>query len=306
MQNLAPIILFAYNRPEHLTRTLAALSDNELASDSILIIYCDGAKKDASKEEQKAIAQVRKIAYAQMWCKELKVVEQTENKGLAESIINGVAEITSKYGKAIVLEDDILTSKFFLRFMNDALNVYEKEDTVLSIGACNFFAHGDNIPETFFVPIPDCWGWATWKNRWELFERDGQKLLNLLKEKQLLKAFNLGGRYDFEQMLKDQIEGKNNSWAIRWQALAYIQNKLALYPKKPQSHNIGFGKNSTNTKNSNEVFNTYHLLHQKVEVRAQKIETNENVMKGMYSSHTKSFGAPSFFNRIRTFISFKK
>ena len=178
MRNLAPILVFAYNRPDHLVQTLSALSKNELATDSILIIHCDGAKVGASQEQEEAIKKVREIAKMQKWSRELIVVERDGNLGLAESIINGVSDVTTKYGKAIVLEDDILTSKYFLQFMNDALDVYEKEEKVISIGACNFFAHGKKVPETFFVPIPDCWGWATWKDRWDLFERNGSKLLD--------------------------------------------------------------------------------------------------------------------------------
>jgi hypothetical protein len=196
MKNLAPIILFAYNRPFHTQETLHYLSQNILAEESTLIVYCDGAKQDASEENKQKIKQVRELVKAQNWPKEIQVIESEANRGLANSIVNGVREVTEKYGKAIVLEDDIITSKYFLKYMNDALNMYEDVEQVLSIGSCNFFAHEQNTPETFFIPIPDCWGWATWKDRWQLFEEDGSKLLAQLQNKNLIDSFNVEGAYD--------------------------------------------------------------------------------------------------------------
>ncbi|MFZ9847291.1 MAG: glycosyltransferase family A protein [Flavobacteriales bacterium] len=305
MKNLAPIILFAYNRPYHTQETLHYLSQNVLAEESILIVYCDGAKQDASEENKLKIKQVRELVKAQNWPKEIHVVESETNKGLANSIIGGVREVTEKYGKAIVLEDDIITSKYFLQYMNDALNCYENDERVLSIGACNFFAHDENTPETFFIPIPDCWGWATWKNRWQLFEEDGSKLLKQLHDKNLIHSFNVEGAYDFEQMLKDQIAGLNNSWAIRWQALAYVQNKMALYPKFAQSHNIGFDANATHTTEYAEIFNTKAYLHQEVKVTKMDVFLLPEVFLQMKKGYALSVGGNhqiSFVERILLYL----
>ena len=308
MKNLAPIILFAYNRPYHTQETLRYLSQNILATESILIVYCDGAKQDATDENKLKIKQVRELVNAQKWPKEIYVIESETNKGLANAIIGGVREVTEKYGKAIVLEDDIITSTYFLQYMNDALNVYENDEQVLSIGACNFFAHDEITPETFFIPIPDCWGWATWKNRWLLFEEDGSKLLKQLQDKNLIHSFNIEGAYDFEQMLKDQIEGLNNSWAIRWQALAYVQNKLALYPKFAQSHNIGFDADATHTKEYAEIFSTKAYLHQKIKVTKNEVLLLPQVflqMKKGYALSAAGNNQTPFVKRILSFLKIK-
>lgn len=305
MKNLAPIILFAYNRPFHTQETLHYLSQNILAEESTLIVYCDGAKQDASGENKQKIKQVRELVKAQNWPKEIQVIESEANRGLANSIVNGVREVTEKYGKAIVLEDDIITSKYFLKYMNDALNMYEDVEQVLSIGSCNFFAHEQNTPETFFIPIPDCWGWATWKDRWQLFEEDGSKLLAQLQNKKLIHSFNVEGAYDFEQMLKDQMQGLNNSWAIRWQALAYIQNKLALYPKFAQSHNIGFDADATHTTKAAEIFNTKAYLHQEVKVAKMEVLLLPQVFLQMKKGYALSAGEnnqTSFVKRILSFL----
>ncbi len=243
--NLAPIVLFVYNRPRHTGQTLNALAKNDLADQSVLFIYADGPKNDASTETLENIKKTRNIIKQKKWCKEVFIIESDTNKGLANSIISGVTEVVNKYGKIIVLEDDIVSSPAFLRYMNDALNVYEDNQKVISVGALNFFATDNKVNETFFVPIPDCWGWATWKNRWQLFEPNAQLLLNRLREKGLINKFNLNGVFNFESMLIDQIKGNISSWAIRWQAVAYLEDKLTLYPKYSVTKNIGFGMGGT-------------------------------------------------------------
>jgi putative methyltransferase (TIGR04325 family) len=242
---LAPILLFVYNRPEHTAQTLAALAANELADQSALYIYADGPKPGADEQTLQNIERTRAIIRQKQWCKEVIIIEAEINKGLAASVINGVTEVVNKHGIVIVLEDDIITSKYFLRFMNEALAMYQSEPKALSIGALNFFATDESVPDTFFIPIPDCWGWATWRDRWALFEPNPQKLLDRLRANKLIDKFNLYGAYNFESMLIDQIKGNVNSWAIRWQAVAYLEDKLALYPRYSVTKNIGFGAGGT-------------------------------------------------------------
>ncbi len=243
--NLAPIILFVYNRPNHTAQTLAALAANVLANESTLYIYADGPKPDADAQVTQNIEQTRAIIRQKQWCKEVIIIEAESNKGLAASVIDGVTEVVNRHGSVIVLEDDIITSKYFLQFMNDALQLYQSDSKALSIGALNFFATDKSVPDTFFIPIPDCWGWATWADRWALFEPNPQKLLDKLRAAKLIDKFNLYGAYNFESMLIDQLKGNVNSWAIRWQAVAYLEDKLALYPRYSVTKNIGFGAGGT-------------------------------------------------------------
>ncbi len=303
MSELAPIILFVYNRSEHTQKTLNYLSKNQLAEKSKLYIYCDGPKENCSSEELEEIKKVREIIKTRQWCGEVNIIEHDINKGLANSIITGVGEIINKHGKIIVLEDDILTSTNFLKFMNNALNMYEKEEKALSIGACNFFANDESVPDCFFVPIPDCWGWATWKDRWALFEPDGKKLLKQLKEKNLMDKFNLFGAYDFESMLIDQTQEKNNSWAIRWQAVAYIHDKLSLYPRIPTSHNFGFDQSGTHTYTFNKVYSTLHFFYNPPsEVIKVEVEEDDETTKKMIEANGIVFNSYQGGGRRNLFI----
>ena len=242
MQALAPITLFCYNRPEHLRRTVEALQKNELAAESELIIYSDGPKTDADAAKVNAVREyIRTISGFES----VKINASPANKGLASSVIGGVTEVVNQYGRIIVLEDDLVTSPGFLRFMNDGLNVYVDEDAVISIhGYC--YPVSGKLPETYFLKGADCWGWATWQRGWRLFEKDAGLLYKKLHEQGLLKQFDFDYCANYVQMLQANISGKNDSWAIRWNASAFIHNKYTLYPGQSLVNNIGFDNSGTN------------------------------------------------------------
>jgi len=238
--DLAPIILFVYNRPWHTQQTVEALIKNELASESELFIYSDEAKNDDARV---SVDEVRKYIDNITGFKKITVIKRDKNWGLANSIIDGVTKIVNEYGRIIVLEDDLVTSPYFLKFMNEGLTMYENEDKVASI-------HGyiypiDNLPNTFFIKGADCWGWATWKRAWDIFEPNGQKILDELKSRRLEKEADFNNSYGFTQMLKNQIKGKNNSWAVRWYMSAFLKDMLTLYPGKSYVQNIGNDNSGT-------------------------------------------------------------
>ena len=243
---LSPIILFAYNRPWHTRQTVEALLKNRLAEASDLFIFSDAPKDEADKIN---VDEVKKYLKSIKGFKSLKIIERQRNYGLAKSIITGVTEIINIYGKAIVVEDDLITSPYFLEYMNDALNFYNNNESVISISAYIYPVKA-RLPETLFLKGADCWGWATWKRGWDLFENDGQKLLNEITNKKLGKEFDYDNSYPFTEMLKDQIAGKVDSWAIKWQASAFVKNKLTLYPGKPLVKNIGFDNSGTHCSDS--------------------------------------------------------
>jgi hypothetical protein len=232
---IAPVTLFVYNRLDHTMRTVDSLKQNFLAKKSDLIIFSDASK---SENQSGQVAEVRSYIYQIEGFKSITVIERKINYGLAKSIIDGVAEIVNKYGRVIVLEDDMVTSAHFLTYMNEALNKYADDDRVISIHGY-IYPTKEELPEAFFLRGADCWGWATWKRGWDLFNPDGEALLDELKSNKLIKEFDFNGAYSFSKMLKDQIKGKNDSWAVRWYASAFLANKLTLYPGKSLVHNIG-------------------------------------------------------------------
>lgn len=270
---LAPIVLFVFNRLDHVSQAIKSLQENDLSGESDLIIFSDGYKDKINENKIKII---RKYLQTIAGFKNVQIIERSENFGLAKSIISGVTEVVEKYGKVIVLEDDLLVSPYFLKYMNTALDMYENEDKVISIHGY-IYPVKEKLPETFFLRGADCWGWATWKRGWKLFEIDGKKLLVELKEKELTKKFDMDGVYPFVQMLEGQIKGFNNSWAVRWYASAFLKNKLTLYPGRSLVSNIGFDGSGTHT-GKNTDFRVLNY-NQNVEVKFIPFEENGHALE---------------------------
>lgn len=269
---LAPIALFVYNRPLHTRQTIEALQKNILASESDLIIFSDGPKD--SMESKEGFLAVREYLKTVRGFKNIKIIEREENYGLAKSIIAGVGEVVREYDRIIVLEDDMITSRYFLQYMNGALDLYENDDNVISVHGYTFPVKED-LPETYFLKGADCWGWATWKRGWDLFETDGQDLLEKLENNKLTEEFDFSGSYPYTQMLRDQISGKNNSWAIRWYASAFLKNKLTLYPGKSLIYNTGLDGSGTHCHSGSDL--NINGKEKDVKIKVTKINTEENI-----------------------------
>jgi hypothetical protein len=247
---LAPIILFVYNRPLHTALTLEALSKNELAGESVLYIYADGAKENITADDAEKIRETREVIRKKKWCKEIHIIQSDINKGLANSIINGVTQVIDKHGSIIVLEDDLVVSPFFLSYMNGLLGLYEKDEEIISIHGYNYPIKMKYTDTTFLLKGADCWGWATWKRGWDLFEQNPKKLLDEIEAKELSNEFDFFGSYAYTNMLKAQQEGKLDSWAICWYASAFVKNKLTVYPGKSLVSNIGTDGSGTHFNSS--------------------------------------------------------
>lgn len=276
--NPAPIALFVYNRPKLTSETLSYLSKNELAGESILYIFSDGPKQGSSQEELKKIIEVRKIVKEISWCKELHIFEKEENIGLANSIISGVTQVVNEHGKVIVLEDDLITSRFFLKFMNSCIEQYSKFKEVASIHGF-IYPFIQDLPQPFFLMGADCLGWATWESAWKIFEPDGRKLAHLLFSKNLFYRFDLDGEMNFSGMLLDQILGNNNSWAIRWHASAFLANKLTLYSNHSLIHHIGTGEDATHSSHSDAL--SKPIEEQEIIIPTLKIEESKEGSKAL-------------------------
>ncbi len=251
--NLAPIILFVYNRPEHTKKTVDALRLNNLASESLLFIFSDGNKNE---NDRKAVEEVRNYIATISGFKDVKITLRKKNLGLADSVISGVTEVIEKFGKAIVLEDDIVTSPYFLKFMNEALDFYEKDKRIYSISGYNFPI---KIPEEYqhkiyISPRPSSWGWATWKDRWRKAVWNPEKVFDIKNHKLLNQYLDKSGK-DISPMLLKTFEKKINSWAVRWVFTHIYYQAYSLFPVKSLTKNIGADATGTNFIRSTNKYN---------------------------------------------------
>ena len=292
---LAPILLFVYNRPDHVKRGIESLLANNLAKDSELYIYSDAAK-DA--DAQPAVDEVRQFIHTIQGFKRIYYIERTENWGLARSIIDGVTTRINQHGRVIVLEDDLVVAPYFLQFMNDALETYQDEENVCHIQACDF-TQDPTLPDTFLIKWTGSWGWATWKRAWQLFNPNGQELLDELIRRRLTHRFDFNGKYGYTRMLRRQIEGKNNSWAIRWNASLFLADKLSLNVGKSLIQNEGFDGSGTNCGSGNLYASDLWMKPLPV-IKTQPIQENEEARNAFvrYYARTNSFLAKAF-RRVR-------
>jgi len=231
---LTPIALFVYNRPHHTRKTLESLMANAEFSDSLLYVFCDGAKR---KKDTALVRETRELIRSYK-LDNATIIEREENMGLANSIITGVTELCNKYGRVIVVEDDLYLSPYFLKYMNTALDTYEEYDEVMHISGYMFPVRGQ-LPDTFFYRATSCWGWGTWKRAWDKFEPDAHTLLAGFKNRKKRREFDIQGSMKYYRMLILQVIGMSDSWAIRWYASVFLNNGLCLHPGKSLVNNIG-------------------------------------------------------------------
>lgn len=239
MESLAPIVLFVYNRLQHTKQTVEALKANKLAESSDLFIYSDGPKNDKDKEK---VDSVRDYINKVDGFNNVTVIIRERNMGLAASVISGVTEIINKYGKIIVLEDDLITAPCFLEYMNLALEKYKSEKKVFSVTGYSFFENGNKkLPQTYFSYIFCSWTWGTWKDRWDMFEENPTDWVELKTNRAESKLFDYDGCYDYTEMMIAQMEKKTiDSWAIRWYYTCFKHKGLTLYVNKSMCENKGF------------------------------------------------------------------
>lgn len=250
--DFAPIAVFGYRRPQKLQKLLDSLSKCKEAQNSQLYIFVDGPKSDEEVEQVRA---TRRVAKSEGRFRSVTVSASRGNLGLSGSIVAGVSRVLNTYDRIIVLEDDLLVSPHFLAFMNDALSVYETTEEVVSVHAY-LYPVDSELPETFFLRGADCWGWGTWRRGWSLYNPDSEKLLASIVEGQELRDFDFNGYFAYSQMLRDQISGKNDSWAVRWYASAFLAKKLTLYPNTSLAINSGMDGSGTHGRGDVRYLNT--------------------------------------------------
>jgi Acetyltransferase (isoleucine patch superfamily) len=258
-----PVAVFAYNRPNHLGRTLEALSQCKRIEECEVFIHCDGVGKP---EHQAQVEATRSVA--RDWAKKMgwQVIEQEKNFGCDPSIVNFVTKLCNEFGRVIVVEDDIVVEPVFIAYMLEALDKYELEGRVAQISGYMFPA--EIVPEgdTLFLPFTSSWGWATWKRAWDLFNWEAPGALDALKNKSTRFRFDLDGGYYFTDMLLQTLAQEKRPWDILFYWQIFSNDLLVLYPAQSIVRNEGFDGSGVHY---TQVWNGYRPL-----------ETNEKWPKG--------------------------
>ena len=235
LSNFAPVVVFTFNRPSHLKRCVDSLLLNKESELTDFWFFVDGPRNSVDKTKIDEIIQILN-EYRNVI--NLRIINSEKNLGLAKSIITGLNTVFEKSARVIIIEDDLVASPYFLEYCNFGLDKYEIDQRIASLHG---FSYGFNEPEKnpYFLRGADCWGWATWKDRWQLFEADSNKLISQIRGNRLKRKFDLDGVYPYFNMLIRQSRGEVNSWAIRWHASMFLANKLTLYPNQTLINNDG-------------------------------------------------------------------
>ena len=269
IEKYAPVIMFVFNRPTHVQKLIDSLKANEESKRTDVFIFSDAALKTEDEENVKI---VRKMLSEISGFQNVTVVERSENYGLARNIIEGVSDIVSKYGKAIILEDDIEVSKYFLRYMNEALQLYEDAESVMAVsGYCEIPRNRKKkLPTTFFLPWFDCWGWATWDRAWKYFEKDPQKLVDTITDEQK-KFIDINVTAHRWGQVENNLKGRINTWAIFFYVQIILHEGLVLYCNQDMCRNIGNDGSGTDGGLTN-LYSVKQLTDHAVNLEKIKIE----------------------------------
>ena len=293
MKSYAPIVLFTYNRPEHTKRTLEALAQNIGAEDSILVIYSDAPKKEKDADK---VQKVRDYLHTVDGFKETHVIEREKNMGLADSIIDGVTRATEEFGRVIVLEDDIVTSPYFLDYMNTALEKYKDEEQVMAISGYLQPIASEDLPETFFLPWFDCWGWAVWKRSWQYFERDPEKLLRETSQDEI-RYYNVNGTDDKWKQVIDNAEKRIRTWAVFFYIAICKHHGLVLHCNTSLVSNEGLDGSGEDSGISYEK-RTESVYNKKVTQYSEDYTVNEEAERRLEEYYRTIHDLPPLYTRL--------
>jgi len=268
------IILFVYNRLYHTQKVLEGLKKNNVSK---LYIFSDGSKNEKDKVQVKEVrSSIRNID----WC-ETEIHRNSKNKGLANSIVDGVNYMLSKYDRVIVLEDDCIPSSDFVSFMEECFDRYEETEAVMSISG---YSPPIKIPTNYkfdiYFSYRFCsYGWGTWKKTWNFFKEDNN-LQNKIKEsRNFKKGVFLAGK-DLIPMLEKRIKGENDSWAVFW-ALNIVENKgFCINPVHSRIINIGFDNSGIHSKNTKKFDVKLYQGDSENLVLPEEIIINNKIVKG--------------------------
>ena len=250
-----PIIVFAYNRLDVLRNTIRSLAANPEAKDSDLYVFVDGPRPQKEGDITKVEA-VRKYVDSISGFNRVIRKYSEINKGLANSIIEGATEVINQFGKIIVVEDDLYLSKSFLQYMNQMLNRYESDERIMQVSGfgCKLTKIGDYPYDVYMNERAHSWTWATWKDRWDTVDWQVKDFAELSVSKEKQKAFNKRGS-DLYNMLAGYMNGRNNSWYIRFNYSMFKQGRYSIMPIKSLVRNDGFAEGATHC----NVYNRYKV-----------------------------------------------
>jgi len=299
----APVVLFVYNRPSHTYETLKALSENIGVTETDIFVFADGPKNDQNQKELDNIAAVRKIIIENPFDLRIHQHFSDVNKGLANSVVDGINEVFTDHECLIVIEDDLVCSKYFLTFMNQCLATYKDELKVMHVGGYTPPIKGNLNRDIYFLRFATSWGWATWKRSWKKFNNDAEDLMQKIMDRSEQAVYDFNDSHPFFDMLAMQARGEIDSWAVRWNATVFTEDGLAVYPAKSLVKNIGFDGSGVHSGNGN-WYQTKNQSTFNPEISDVEVKEDERA-RSFYADFYKGLNRGSVWQKIKDKIKYE-
>lgn len=282
---MSPICLFVYKRYETTKLMLESLLACPECKDSELYVFMDEARND---DEARAVERVRQLFDNLQGFRKVNLFPARMNKGMANSVIGGVTKVLQEHDDIIVLEDDLVVSPDFLQFMNAALKTYKDRSDIWSISGYTprlQELEGDGRNGVFVVPRAQCWGWATWSDRWETVDWEVSDFSRLAQSKELRKEFDKGGN-DLFRTLEMERRERIESWAVRWAYAAAKQSRWTVNPMQSKVQNIGLKSSESHVGWHDERHNVE--LHGNATVIDPDVRADETLVNAFKKHHDLS------------------
>lgn len=241
-----PIVFFAYARPEHTERTIRGLAENSGATEKELIVFADGPRSERVADQVREVRAFLDTLPDRGWFRSVQITAADENLGLARSVIRGVSEVLQSHDAVVVVEDDLQLAPDFLAFMDAALAFYQSDDTIWSISGftSQLRSLASHDHDVYLAPRASSWGWGTWRRSWELVDWAVTDYRSFEWSLRRRSAFNRGG-HDLSAMLDAQMDGRIDSWAVRWCYSQHLHAMQTVFPKISKVRNTGLDGSGT-------------------------------------------------------------
>lgn len=238
----APIALFIYKRPEHTSRMISSMQACAGFSQSPVYVFADGPK---GPQEIPEVLAARAVARSLLGDRAI-YRERESNLGLESSLIAGVSELCDLYGRAVVIEDDLVVAPSFLAFINGGLAKYERDAIVMQV--CGYMYDVPELrhrQEGIFLPMTNSLGWGTWKRAWDQFDPEARGWRDNLRDGATQKRFDIDGHYRYFRMLSHHMATPTPAWDIRWYYTVFMNDGLVLFPPRTLVLHRGFDGTGT-------------------------------------------------------------
>lgn len=240
-----PVIFLIFNRPEQTARLFAAI---RAARPAKLLVVADGPRA-ARPGDADLCGQTREVIDGVDWPCEVLRNFADANMGCGRRVASGMDWAFEQVEVAIILEDDCLPDPSFFRFCEELLERYRHDERIMMISGDNFQNGQRRTSDSYyFSRLPHCWGWATWRRAWHLFDfemcdwpqRRATRWLNSIAKQPMLEQH-------WTQCFDGVRSGKIDTWDYQWMYCMFVRNGLSIVPEVNLVANIGFGSTATHT-----------------------------------------------------------